>query len=518
MPPVEETNDHTEAFDAVMFTSAAPPPTVDPGPPPNLAVIPRPPVPAPPPSASPALPPAAAAPRPTAPEPTRPVPPPPALPFAPKPLGVPRPAPAKLPPPPPPPRTSAPSVELDFDVAKVKARKGPKGRVARKSTGFFSRPINQISLGVAVLAGLMTGGRMAYDMVTGLFGGAGEPTSVAAAPPPPGAVAPPPAEGASTAPTAAVAAPVAAPVTHTALDPAAREEVAALMADGMRLFTEGKQFEAATQFYKVQQLDPGNLDAERMGFVACEFIAMESMHAGLAARSASETQKADAKKAALDAATAAKDGTGVEAARALVTAALALNPADPELVAAGEQLQQRVSSMARGAAVRREEKKLASLADMVAAGQKEFDKGNLTKAVRQWESVLDADPTRAAPQYYQAEEGIKAAKDQMKADTKKAYAAGLAAYKSGDLITARSQLGETVRKDPYNDAASTKLDDVRKRLKEQASEIYKEARVLEDINQTDKALGLYQKVLTYVDDAGDPLATKAQGRMNALLQ
>jgi hypothetical protein len=34
----------------------------------------------------------------------------------------------------------------------------------------------------------------------------------------------------------------------------------------------------------------------------------------------------------------------------------------------------------------------------------------------------------------------------------------------------------------------------------------------------EKALGLYQKVLTYVDDPGDPLAGKAQGRINALLQ
>lgn len=59
---------------------------------------------------------------------------------------------------------------------------------------------------------------------------------------------------------------------------------------------------------------------------------------------------------------------------------------------------------------------------------------------------------------------------------------------------------------------------MRKRLREQASEIYKEARVLEDINQVDKALGLYQRVLTFVDDAGDPLSVKAQGRINALLQ
>ncbi|MDP2312256.1 MAG: hypothetical protein Q8P41_05070, partial [Pseudomonadota bacterium] len=306
-----------------------------------------------------------------------------------------------------------------------------------------------------------------------------------------------------------------APVARVALDPVARDEVAGLMADGMRLFTEGKQFEAAAQFYRVQQLDPGNPDAERMGYVACEFIAMQRMYEGLTQRSTSEAQRTEAKAAAL---AAVADGGGIDTARTLLEAALALNPDDAELVAASAQLAQRQSSLARGAAVRREEKKQASLADMVAAGQREFDKGNLTKAVRQWEAVLGADPTRGAPQYYQAEEGIRAAKDRMKADSKKAYAAGLAAYKNGDFVTARNQLAATVKTDPYNEAAGSRLDEVRKRLKEQASEIYKEARVLEDINQTDKALALYQKVLTYVDDAGDPLATKAQGRMNALLQ
>ena len=34
----------------------------------------------------------------------------------------------------------------------------------------------------------------------------------------------------------------------------------------------------------------------------------------------------------------------------------------------------------------------------------------------------------------------------------------------------------------------------------------------------DPPIGLYQKVLTYVDDPSDPLASKAQGRINALLQ
>ncbi len=532
-PHAEETSDRTEAFDGVMFTSTLGIPLADLGPTPNLAAPARAPVAAPPPVAAPA-PARAPSPPPAAPRAApsasdRPVPPPPPLPFAPKSLGVPRPAPATLRPQQATPVAAPPpGVELDFDVANVKARKGPKGRVTRKSTGFFSRPINQISVGVLLLAGLLVGARMVLDMVSSILGPSEEATASTAPPPP---VAPPsvPADGTATPPvppaSTGVSAPPATPVAaapaaaRIALDPVTRDEVAALMADGMRLFTEGKQFEAAAQFYKVQQIDPGNPDAERMGYVACEFIAMQRMYEGLTARSTSATQQADAKAAALAAvATALTDGSAIDAARAQLTAALALAPEDADLLAAVAQLQQRQSSIARGAAVRREEKKQASLADMVTTAQREFDRGNLSKAVRQWEAVLSADPTRGAPQYYQAEEGIRAAKDKMKADSKKAYAAGLAAYKSGDLITARSQLAATVKTDPYNDAAASRLDEVRKRLKEQASEIYKEARVLEDINQTDKALALYQKVLTYVDDPGDSLATKAQGRMNALMQ
>jgi hypothetical protein len=303
------------------------------------------------------------------------------------------------------------------------------------------------------------------------------------------------------------------------LDPAKREEVAALMAEGMRLFTQGQQFEAAAQFYKVQQLDPGHPDAERMGYVACEFIAMQAMYESLQLRSASASERANARSAALASVAAAmSDASQITAARTALQAALALAPGDAELLAAAAQLDARQSAVARGAAQRKEQAKQASLATLVADAQREFDRGNLAKAVSIWSNVLDADPTRASPQYYQAEEGIRAAKDKMKADSKQSYAAGLAALKDGDLLTARKQLAQTVKLDPYNDAAAARLADTRKRLKEQASELYKEARVLEDINQVAKALALYQKVLNYVDDPGDPLTGKAQSRINALVQ
>ncbi len=517
-PPIDEPGDRTEAFDGVMCAelegsgalerNGAPP-----SPDASSPAAPRP----CPPTGPLAVPAALLRTSPAA---------PPTLPPAARPLTGGRPTPTTLrtpsgatgPMPIPMSLRQAPGVELDFDVANVKAKKGPRGRRSSSpGTGFFSRRINQLSVGILGLAGLLIAGRMTLQLASAMFAPRGDPAATPViATAGPGNASTAAIDGAGAAlplpPTAGAA------VARAPLTPAEGTAVASLMADGMRLFTEGKQFEAAAQFYKVQQLDPGHPDAKRMGYVACEFIAIQRLYDGLAARSASGAQRSAARQAALDAVGAAQTPAAFADARVLVAAALALEPTDPALAAALASLEQRVGSVSRAVVARRENQRIASLEEMVARGRKEMEQGNLAKAVTQWEAVLAADPTRASPQFYQAEEGIRGAKDQMKADSKKAYAAGMSAYKAGDLLTARVQLEQTARIDPYNDAAAARLAETRKRLKEQASDIYKEARVLEDINQTEKALALYQKVLNYVDHPGDPLASKAQARMNALMQ
>jgi hypothetical protein len=386
----------------------------------------------------------------------------------------------------------------------VKARKGPAyaaGSVAGGG-GFLSRRINQVSVGILGVAMLLVGIKMVKDMFADVPGSAD-----ASAAEVPATVAP---EGTTT----------AAPSTASALSPADQEAVTVLMADGIKALQERRATDAATAFYKVLAIDPANADAERMGYVACEALAIDTMHAALKARKASEAERAAAKATALErVAAAAKDGSQIDAARTAVESALALNANDPDLIAAQESLDQRQASVAHGAAVAREEKRRASLADRVAAGQREFDRGNYAAAVQAWEGVMAADATRAAPEYYQAEEQIRLAKDRMKTESKRALSAGLAAAKQGDLLSARNQLAEVVRIDPYNESAATKLAEVKAKLREQASSMFKEARVLEEeAHQFDKALALYQKVLTYVGDPSDPLAQKAQTRMNSLLQ
>jgi tetratricopeptide (TPR) repeat protein len=291
------------------------------------------------------------------------------------------------------------------------------------------------------------------------------------------------------------------------------------MSEGMARFAEGKYFDSAAAFYRVLQLDPHHRDARRMGFVACEFITLAEVRTALVQRTTSEASRADAQAKAIAAVDAAVAGGMPPAeAQALLDAALAMSPGDPELLAAQERLSARSAAVARAVSAGKAEAKSRSLEAMLAQGQSELDRKKYSQAVKSFEAVMAADPSRSSPQYYQAEEGVRAAKDRMKADSKAAWSEANAAMKAGDWVTARERLEQVLAIDPYNESASVKLVDVRKRLRESASEVYKEARVLEDIQQTEKAIALYQKVIRYVDDDSDSLSRKAKDRMDALLQ
>ena len=395
--------------------------------------------------------------------------------------------------------------EIAVDVARVKAREVRFGNDPSGGGGFLSRRINQVTLGTALLVVLMLGFKAVRDA------GGSAPASTS--------------EGAE-APTVTGSAPVAQPGASTAgagmaaIDPALAEDVRVQMAAGMKAFAEGRYVEATGAFYKATSLDPTSVDARRMGYVACEALVLDTMRAGMVARNASEAERASAKSAALAAVDAFTRGAGdADTARSALEKALSLNANDAELLDAEGRLGDRIAASAQAAGARREEKRRASLADLVAAGKREFDKGNYGKAVAQWQQVLEGDATRATPEYYEAEEQIRLAKDRARADSKRAWSEGMSAFKSGDMLTARSRLREVVRTDPFNDAASQKLGEAQARLREQASALFKEARVLEEeANQPEKALALYQRVLNYVDNADDSLYQKADARMKAILR
>ncbi len=396
------------------------------------------------------------------------------------------------PPPPPPPATTAflaplpPAVE-EIEVNPVRGGgKRLRSTATRKSTGFFSRPINLVSIGVLGLTFVMVGGKVASEVLTGMMEARATDTP---------------------APTSAIVAPADAATT------------APIMADGMRHFAEGHYFEAAGSFYRVLQVDPDNVDARRMGYAACEFITFGEIRASLLARSTTDASRSAAKTAALDAITKlAANELSPPAARAALDAALALAPDDAELRAALVALDSQTASAARAASAGRAAAATRDLESRLAEAQADLSQGKLSRAVRGFEDVMAADPGRVSPQYHSAQEGVRQAKDRMKAESKAAWMEANAALKSGNALGARKLLLQVVATDPYNGAAVAKLAEARATLKQQASETYKEARTLEGLGQNEKAIALYHKVQSYVGDDADALSQKAKARSDALLR
>jgi tetratricopeptide (TPR) repeat protein len=404
----------------------------------------------------------------------------------------------------------------DEEIA-IDPRSAREGRRLRSSGqggaqgGFLSRRINQVTLGFAALVVLMLGWKALRDPGNGQ----GDAPEVAAA----SAPREEPGPAASAAPTAGAGVdPSAAGVGTVPLTPAQVETLGAHMATGMAAFKERRHVEARRAFQQALEVDASNADARRMAYLVSEALLLDAMRDVLVSRNASDAQRRAAKDGAL-AAVEAFGGGDADPAREALAKAEALNPGDPDLAAATGRLEQKVSASAVAAGARREEKRRASLAELLAAGQRDFDRGDYAKAIGTWNRLLEQDSTRSTQEYYQAEEQIRLAKDRAKAETKRAYADGITAFRAGEYMTARARLEEVVAVDPFNETASQKLRECQTRLREQASAVFKEARVLEEeVRQPDKAIAAYQRVITLVRDPGDSLQQKAQTRLDALLR
>ena len=441
-------------------------------------------------------------------------PPPVSRPAAPAP--APAPAPAMRPAPAPAMRperaAGAAATELELNPSRKQTRSLSKGRPLGGG-GFLSRPINRISLGLLAFTFVVVGGKVVSNMIASFAGPGGEASvPVAAARP----------AGASTLPAAPVpksAVPAAPSEPLLAVAPVDSATTDAGMAEGMRFFAQSQYFEAAGAFHRVLTLDPVHRDAKRMGYVACEFIALAEVRAALVLRTTSDAARAEAKSAGLSALARALSGDQpVPEARVAVVAALAVAPNDPELMSALDEIDAKQASSARAATAGRAAAHSRELEAKVVAAQAELDRGAFGKAAKGFEAVLEADPLRASAQFYQAEEGLRTARDKMKSATKSAWVEVNTAMKVGDWLTARKRLDDVLKVNPYDESANAKLAEARKHLRADASEIYKEARVLEDMGQVEKALSLYHKVQLYVGDGSDALSQRAQGRMDGLLR
>ena len=421
-------------------------------------------------------------------------------------------------PPPPGPRPPAPlrappvsvaaPTELELNPSRRQTRSLSRAR-AVGGGGFFSRPINRISAGLLVFTCVLVGGKVGSNMIGSFFRPSRESVAADAVAPPAGASTP-----AATLPKSAVPDALTEPLA--AVDSAVTDPV---MAEGMKYFAEVRYLEAAGAFHRVLKIDPSHRDAKRMGYAACEFITLAEVRGALVLRTTSDAARAEAKSAGLSALARALSGDQpVPDARVAVAAALVVAPNDPELVSALAALDAKQASFARAATAGRVAAHSRDLEAKVVAAQGDLDRGEFGKAAKGFEAVIAADPSRASAQFYQAEEGLRTARDKMKSATKSAWVEANTAMKVGDWLTARKRLEEVVKINPFDETASVKLADARKKLRADASGIYKEARQLEDLGQVERAISLYHKVQLYVGDAGDALSQKAQGRMDGLLR
>lgn len=274
-----------------------------------------------------------------------------------------------------------------------------------------------------------------------------------------------------------------------AMTPEQTSQVDGLLSDGKKLLAEGKHFDAAAQFYKVLQIDAGNAVAERLGYRACTEIAFAQMRTSLPAPAVPPPS------AEVVAAVRALESRPIEPARPRVTP---------------------TRSPAAAPAYTPTARAAPDLASAFDRGQSLADNGDPTGAIKQWQSVMALDPDRITPEYYESEAAIRSTKDQLKQDGNKHYQAALTALANKQYPTARQQLELSVAADPFNNAARAKLTEVRESLGAQAQDIYKEARIQEDIDKTSDAIRMYRQVVALVGEK-DELGAKAKRRMEALL-
>lgn len=388
----------------------------------------------------------------------------------------------------PPPNLGAPvaggfgGVELSVDPDKAAPGRKLRRGSPKKSGGggFFSRPINQATLGILALVGLMIGFKAYRD---------------------------------------SAALPKPKPVAASNVDAADAAEIETQMAEGMELFQEGRYYEATSRFLKVLKLDPGHEGAERMGYVACELIAVRELQAAVESRSASETDRLAAKNNALKMVEDLQAGRASLAdATEAMRAAQNLNPGDPALEEASTKLKRRQANAVRKAEEVKTTEKNNNVAELYDTARIELERGNFAQAVRGFEAVLAADPGGETPYYKQAQDSLTRARTNMRRAAEEPYQAGLAALGKNDLVTARNRFNEAVRIDPSHSNARAKQDEVQRKLLSMANEKFTEAKIYESANQVEKALSSYQQVLTLVGDRNNDLYQKAQARIDALLQ
>ena len=363
---------------------------------------------------------------------------------------------------------------------------GPGAR--RTQGGFFSSPINRISIGFLGLIVLMLGYKMVRDISFSSGGGQSAAGS--------GQV-------------------------FAASTPENELLYKSKMEDGWASFREGRYFTASSKFAEAMAIIPSRPDAKRMAAYSFEFVVVGTLEEVVAGDAASAEEKGKIKEDALVQAQNALGGRSMrrlKAARGQVQDAMKVVGQDRELHQAETDLNKKIRSLGGAIAQQSRKNHASAVEELYKSCQGELQRRNYPQAKKCFKQVMADDAERKTPYYVQAEDGIKRVDNEMRKRAQPLYQQGVSFMNQGRSKEARSKFKEALRLYPDYTSAKQKLNQVQVLLQQQASEKYKQAKVFESANQIDKAIVYYKEVQSLVGNPKDRLHKMSQDRINNLVQ
>jgi len=298
------------------------------------------------------------------------------------------------------------------------------------------------------------------------------------------------------------------------------QHIQRLMTAGMDRFLQ-RDYEAATRkFLAVLAIAPTHAKAQRMGYLAAEFITLEAMQAATELGADADQDRAATLSAARDAAVIGMGGHLGQVAEgiAAVSAALERYPGAGDLEAALSALKDRDAALrvsAKGEDLRALQEKVRGLSE---AAQSEDTGRNPTAALQAWRRVIDADPERLTDDYFPATDRIRDLERKAREGASVGYTEGMAALRGGDFLAARAKFQAALRVAPGYAAAQTRLGECQAQLEALAQSEFSAGRTMETANQIDRAVGHYSRVLVLIEDRSNATYQRADQRIKALLQ
>ncbi|GEM_PF-2143577 len=376
---------------------------------------------------------------------------------------------------------------LEMQLDPGKGGRGKKLKV-RNSGGFLSKPINRITVGLLLFAVVSVGGKTVYQELS-------KPSTE----------------------TLVRSDDGPDPVQLDHLPPLEAAEVSRLMDDGMSLVKAGKYYEATAKFRRVLQLDQTNQAAQEAGYLTCELIVVDALRSHVEARSVDAGEKAEIRLAAIEAGREALETSrGVIEAVKLVEDALQALPSDEELRTLLEDLGSKRQRIYVNTVNRKKEELEGSVQELYDKGQKELARGNNMGAHKYFEKAMEADKERSTSVYFQAQDGLNQAKRAMDQESRQHYQAAMNAMRTGDYMGARSGFKKTLKANPFNQAAKTKLTEVQAALEQQGVQEFQAGKRMEAANQFERAITHYTKTMQLIDDRSNQTFQNAQQRVSML--